>query len=102
MPSVAQLQELLKSEPDDSFLRYGLAMEYAKQGEHAAAMREFAWVLDKDPNYVAAYFMGGRTLEQQGDIPAAKAMYARGIETARRVGDTHAMSEISTALSMLE
>ena len=102
MPKLEQLLELLKSDPNDAFLRYGVAMEYAKQEKFTESLAEFAELLQRHPDYVPGFFMAGRTCEQDGDIPAAKDYYARGIATARRVGDTHAAGEITEALRAIE
>ena len=102
MPRLDQLLELLKADPTDSFIRYGVAMEYAKLGEHDKALGEFNELLQRDPNYVAGYFMAGRTCEQKGEIEEAKSFYRRGIATAEKVGDHHAAGEMSSALMMIE
>jgi tetratricopeptide (TPR) repeat protein len=102
MPSLDQLLPLLEADPEDSFLRYGVAMEYSKLGRYDDALREFGELLRKSPDYVAGYFMAGRTSEQKGDPEEAKRYYREGITVAKRTGDTHAAGEISAALMMLE
>jgi Tfp pilus assembly protein PilF len=102
MPSLDQLLTLLQADPTDTFLQYAVAMEHAKQGHHAEALQAFNALLAQDPNYVAAYFMAGRTCEQNADNEAAKSFYRQGIATAQKIGDTHAASEMSSALLMLE
>lgn len=102
MPTLDQLLPMLAADPADSFLRYAVAMEHSKQGNYAQALAEFATLLKQSPDYVAGYFMAGRTCEQNEDIEAAKQFYRDGIATAERVGDRHAAGEISNALLMLE
>jgi len=102
MAKLDQLLELLKAEPDDAFLRYGVAMEYQKAKQHEKAIAEFEELARRNPDYVPGYFMWGRSLEQKGDIAAAKMIYTKGIQVARKVGDTHAAGEITEALDMLE
>jgi Tfp pilus assembly protein PilF len=92
----------LKADPADSFVRYGVAMEYAKAGRLNESLNEFRELLKRDPDYVAGYFMAGRTCEQNADNEGAKKYYRDGIATANRVGDTHAASEISAALFAIE
>lgn len=96
-----QLLALLKDDPDDAFTRYGVAMELSKAGRGPEAMDQFRELLRGHPDYVAGYFMSGRLSEQSGDIPAAKALYERGVAAARRTGDNHAASEIAGALEAL-
>ena len=101
MPRLDQLLELLKLEPNDSFLRYGVAMEYAKVAQYPDAIREFEELLRRDGDYVPAFFMAGRTQEQAGEPELAKDWYRRGIITAKKVGDTHAAGEIAAALDAI-
>ncbi len=101
MPTEAQLREMLKKEPQDAFLRYALAMELARQHETAAALAEFEILLKHNPDYVAGYFMMGRTQAQSGDTASAAETYQKGIAAAKKTGDSHAAREISEALAEL-
>src|SRR3954471_6521676 len=102
MPTLDQLLPLLQAEPEDAFIRYAVAMEYAKQGRHDEALGEFNELIRRNGDYVPAFFMAGRTCEQKGDVEEAKRFYRTGIEVAKRTGDQHAAGEIGNALMMLE
>jgi len=102
MPTLEQLLPLLAADPNDAFLRYALAMEYAKQSRPDEALAEFAELAKRHPDYVPGYFMAGRAAEQKGDTDLAKTLYKQGIAAAQRTGDTHAAGEISSALMMLD
>ena len=102
MARLEQLLEMLKQDPADSFLRYGVALEYAKTGNFAEAMNGFETLVAEKPEYVPAYFMAGRTQEQAGEPARAAAWYRRGIEVANRVGDKHAAGEMREALEAVE
>ncbi|HVS71286.1 MAG TPA: hypothetical protein VHQ47_08535 [Phycisphaerae bacterium] len=102
MPTIEQLHSLLAADPNDSFLLYGLAMELARQNRLPESLEAFAKLRQQHPTYIPAWFMGARTLEQAGDIEAAKTLYQEGIALATRTGDTHAASEMSSALAMIE
>jgi len=102
MPSLDQLLPLLAAEPTDPFLRYAVAMEYAKLNRHDDALNEFNQLLQHAPDYVPGYFMAGRTCEQKGDLEAARTFYKNGIAAANRTGDSHAAGEISSALMAIE
>ncbi|HVX83436.1 MAG TPA: hypothetical protein VH253_01325 [Phycisphaerae bacterium] len=102
MPTIEQLQSLLATDPHDSFLLYGLAMELARQNRLPESLDTFSKLREAHPTYIPAWFMGARTLEQAGETEAAKALYQEGIALANRTGDTHAASEMSAALAMLE
>jgi len=95
------LKSMVAQNPNDSFSRYGLAMEYRNGGDLEGAVREFRELIAINPNYCYAYFHGGQTLEKLGRLEEAGALYRDGIEAAVRAGDQHARSEIQGALDLL-
>ena len=95
------LEGMLAQDPGNTFARYGLAMELAKGGRYTDAVRQFAELIANKPDYCAAYFHGGQTLEKAGEVEQAAAMYRRGIEAARQAGDTHTRMELEGALALL-
>jgi Tfp pilus assembly protein PilF len=95
------LKSMVEQQPAVSLLRYGLAMEYRTAGELEAAMVQFRALLGVDPNYSAAYFHGGQTLERLGRLEEAREMYRAGLEVTTRKGDLHTRDEIRAALDML-
>ena len=95
------LKNMVAQNPNDSFSRYGLAMEYANSGELELAMEAYQALLAVNPNYSAAYYHGGQTLEKLGRREDAKALYRQGIEATTRIGDLHSRSEIQAALELL-
>ncbi len=95
------LRSLIEQDPGNSRFRYMLAMETANSGDLASASIVFEQVVTQDPDYSAAYFHGGQTLEKQGRLDEARALYQRGIEATTRTGDSHTRSELQGALSQL-
>jgi Tfp pilus assembly protein PilF len=95
------LKEMAAANPRDSFVRYGLAMEYRNSGDLESALREFRALIADDPDYAAAYFHGGQTLERLGRASEAAEVYRSGIEAATRKGDRHTRDEIQAALDLL-
>ncbi len=95
------LKSMLEQNPRDSFARYGLAMEYAQQGDLEQAVAEYLVLLEYNPDYAAAYFHGGQALEKLGRVEDARVMYQNGIEVTSRSGDQHTRSELEAALEML-
>ncbi len=95
------LKNLVAQNPNDTFLRYGLAMEYRNAGDLEAAMREFESLIATHPDYVAAYFHAGQTLEKLRRYEEAGRVYRTGMEAARRAGDAHAAAELEGALALL-
>lgn len=97
----AVLQAMLAQNPQDSFARYGLAMDYANSGDLELAMTEYRALLAVNPNYAAAYFHGGQTLEKLGRVEEARNLYEKGIEVTGRTGDHHTQSELQAAMELL-
>jgi tetratricopeptide (TPR) repeat protein len=95
------LKSMVELNPNDSFSRYGLAMEYRNTGDSDAAVQEFRALIAVDPGYAYAYFHGGQTLERLGRPDEARELYRQGIEAAQRKGDRHAQSELQGALDLL-
>lgn len=95
------LRAMLEQDPKNSFVRYALAMDHVSNGSLEDAMTEFRTLIDSDPNYCAAYFHGGQTLEKLSRSQEAADLYRAGIEAATRTGDSHTRSELQAALSMI-
>lgn len=101
MDRIAALNEVLTENPKDAFARYGLAMEYSKQGDFDRALAEFAILLENHPDYTAGYFMAAQTLARAEKPEDAKKMLQEGIASARRTGNLHAQSEMEAMLAEL-
>jgi len=101
MDRIAALNEILTENPKDAFARYGLAMEYSKQGDFDRALAEFSILLESHPEYTAGYFMAAQTLVQAQRVDDAKKMLQDGIASARRTGNLHAQSEMEAMLAEL-
>jgi len=95
------LKNMVAQNPRDAFARYGLAMELSKSGELEGAVGEFRTLLSHNPDYAAAYFHGGQTLEKLGRVEDARDMYEKGIDVTSRTGDQHTRSELQGALDLL-
>src|SRR5271157_3557986 len=91
------LEEVLRHQPDDTFARYGLAMELANS-EPAAAWTHFEYLLLHHPEYAATYYQAGAFLLKQGRVEEARQVLAKGVEVTGRQGKQHAQSELQAAL----
>lgn len=92
---------MIETDPSNTFARYGLAQEYAKSGNNEQALAEFNAILESTPDYQAAYYHAGKTLERLGRKDDARTMYERGVGASQRTGDAHARSELEAALEEL-
>ena len=95
------LKNLVAQNPGDSFARYGLAMAWAGAGDHAQAVEQYRKLLEINPNYVAAYYHGGQSLEKLGKLEDAREMYRRGIQVSTQIGDLHTRGELEAVLDLL-
>ncbi len=92
---------MLADDPQDAFLRYSLAMELQKEGEHERSLAIFDALAKQDPPHVAACFRMGQLLAGLGQIAAARSALRDGIAAARAQGDAHAAGEMSEFLTSL-
>jgi tetratricopeptide (TPR) repeat protein len=92
---------MLEASPDDAFLHYALAQEYAKTNEHDMAVGHYDRCLETDPGQLYAYFHKARSQEALADIEQAKQTLLAGLDAARTAGDAKAMSEIGGYLESL-
>jgi predicted Zn-dependent protease len=99
MDRIAALNDILTQNPNDSFARYGLAMEYSKQGDLDRALAEFSILLKASPDYTPGYFMAAQTLARADRLAEAKIMLTDGIASARRTGNLHAQGEMEAMLA---
>ena len=97
-----QIRELLVDDPADPFLRYGLAMEYAGQGDDATAAGHFRDLIASNPEYIPVYLMLGQTLVRLGEDVEAKDTLRRGVAAAAKAGNEHAQGEMQALLDSLD
>lgn len=95
------LLKLLEKEPGDSFLLYGVALEYMSTGNFEEAENYFRQLLQSDPGYVATYMQYAGLKEKQNKIEEAKELYKLGIKKAQIAGDNHAAKEMEGFLDEL-
>jgi hypothetical protein len=98
-----QIEAMLAEEPDDPFLRYGLAMEHAGAGDDAACVAVLRDLIARtaDNPYVPAFLQAGQALVRLDRIDEAADVLRRGIDAARRAGDTHAQGEMQGLLDSI-
>ena len=92
---VEQLREFVAAKPADPLSRYMLAMELKKLGRNDESLREFDALHEKVADYVPAYLMHGQLLNTLGRSDDARAILDRGIAIAQKVGNAHALGEMS-------
>jgi tetratricopeptide (TPR) repeat protein len=101
MNRIEQLRKFIAASPDEPFPRYALALELKGTGDAAAAAAELQQLLERAPDYLAAYLQHGMLLQSLGRNNEARDAFQRGQEVARRKGDSHTLSELTQALEAL-
>ena len=102
MSRLAKLQEFLAADPNDSFTRYAIGLEYANAKNYPEAIATLEYLREHDPKYVPTYYMLGGYYHEISNDENAKSVYQAGIKIARSTGDTHAASELQAAFDELE
>ena len=96
-----KIEAMLADDPGDTFLRYSLAMELDKEGDHDASLARFAELMRDEPPYVPAFFMSGQQLVRLGRVNEACSVLKHGIAAAHSQHDMHAAGEMSEFLASL-
>lgn len=95
------LKTALDNDPDDSFTRYAIGLEYSSASMNDEAKSVFEELISRDPNYLAAYYQLGKVYESSGEIEKARKAYEKGIYVAASQNDAHTKSELEEALENL-
>lgn len=96
------LKRYLVEDPSDSFLRYALALEFIALNDNEQAYQQLEKLLNDDPDYLAAYYMAGKSAEALGETTTAMNFYAKGIEVARSQKDLHTLNELTEAFNQAD
>jgi predicted Zn-dependent protease len=96
------LEEMLAASPHDTFLRYGVAMELAREGRAADAVARLRSLIADQPNYVPAYFQAAQILLRDAEVANASQLLRDGIAAAQANSDLHAAEEMSALLAQIE
>lgn len=96
-----KLRSLIERNPQDPFPLYGLAMEHKRLEQDEDAIQTFSDLVERFPDYTAAYYHYGATLIRAGRESEAEAVLQRGMDVAQSNGDSHARDELAMALEDL-
>jgi len=99
---IERLRAYLDKDPDDTFTRFALALEYQKKDDVEQARSLFEAILSDDPNYVGTYYHLGKLYEQMNATEKARETYHNGIRVAQTANDHKSLAELQEALQVLE
>ncbi len=95
------LKQQLEKDPNDSFVKYAIGLEYMSLDNLDDARDIFEELRNSDPNYHATYYQLGKVYELLGDEYTAKKTYERGIYVATQQNEQHTREELEQALNDL-
>jgi predicted Zn-dependent protease len=101
MSRLEKLQTMLAEDPNDTFLRYAVAMELRSNDQFTESEAGFRGLMESEPPYVPAFFMLGQMLAGEDRVNEAREVIRNGIEQARLQNDHHAAGEMSEFLASL-
>jgi len=93
--------EMVRQQPDDAMIWYGLGSEYMKAERWSEAADALQHVVRLNPDYTAAYQMLGTALMSGGQREEARNVWAEGVEVARRTGAWKARAHMEGLLSSM-
>lgn len=96
-----KLLEFAAQEPNDAFLKYALATEYLRLQNTDKALEYYQNLTQNHPDYVGTYYHLGKLLETLNQKHEALQIYQRGMDTARKKKDQHALNELMGVFNML-
>jgi tetratricopeptide (TPR) repeat protein len=96
-----KIEAMLAQEPRDTMLRYMLAMELDKEGQHTLSLEYLSGLMQDQPPHVPSFFRSAQQLQRLGRIEEARSILRVGIEEARRQRDLHAAGEMGELLANL-
>jgi Tfp pilus assembly protein PilF len=97
MDRIEKLKAFLVQNPEDSFVKHALALEYIKLERDAEARALFEAILERDESYIGTYYHLAKLLERNGEKEAAITWYEKGMKIARAARDNHAYNELQAA-----
>jgi Tfp pilus assembly protein PilF len=99
--TIKKLARNIKADPDDSFSKFALALEFLKQDNLQRARILFEDIHENDPEYTGVYYHLAKLYERLGALKKAKEIYQEGVEIAARQGERQTEKELKEALAQL-
>ena len=97
---IEQLKNFLEQNPNDSFVRYALAIEHVNLDDDETALFYFKKILEHDPDYTGLYYHLGKLYQRRKENKLAEETFREGMK--RTLGkDAHTNRELQEALNQL-
>lgn len=98
---IRDLAASLKENPNDSFIKFALALELLKKDDVSKAKVLFESILKQDPDYLGVYYHLGKLYERTDRPEDAQIMFTDGLKVARQQNDKRTELELLDALESL-
>jgi tetratricopeptide (TPR) repeat protein len=102
MSRIDQIKELLKEDSSDLFLQYALSLELKKSGDDQNAIKAIKSILNKDEDYIGAYYTYCAWLIELGELNEALSFCVKGVEVAKRLQDHKNREELSKLKTQIQ
>lgn len=99
---IKKLANFIKNNPNDSFSKFALALEFLKDDQLKKARILFEDIKQNDPEYDGVYYHLGKLYERSGRLEDARNIYKQGVEVATENGNKRNTKELKEALAELE
>ena len=97
---IETFKQMLEADPDNTVVLFGLANEYLKAENHAAAINTLEEYLQKADDEGAAYGMLAQAYEKTGDTEKAKSALEEGIKASESHGHPSMAADYRMTLDM--
>jgi thioredoxin-like negative regulator of GroEL len=96
-----KIEAMLATDPQDVFLRYALANEYANEERFEDSLKLFAGLRSETPPHIPSFLRSAQVLVGVQRIDEARSVLREGIEVARAAGESHPAGEMGELLASL-
>jgi predicted Zn-dependent protease len=93
--------KLIANGSSDPFHHYARALELRSLNRPAEALEALVETSKRFSDYVPTYLIAAQLAQEGGDVARARELANAGAEAARRAGNEHALSELSSLLAAL-
>jgi hypothetical protein len=93
---IENLLKFYETDPTDSFVIYGLALEYSKS-DHSKAKHFFELLMNEHSNYLPTYYTAAHFYWENSELEIAKNLFEKGILLAEQQNNQKASKELKAA-----
>lgn len=96
------IEEMLITNPRDTFLLYAISLEYKKIGDTSTAIKKLEELVLTNPDYLGSYYQLGKLYENENQLEKAIEIYKKGKIIATEKNDPKTLGELNEAIYILE